>query len=55
MKQELGEASASYCAACSRQLRWERNVGEEIECWLGRCECGWLRIIRITHVVEADS
>jgi hypothetical protein len=56
LSQQLGEVCITFCAACGERLRWERNDGEVMECWIGRCECGWLCILHLrTKFDEATS
>jgi hypothetical protein len=40
MEEEQNEARISRCPSCSEPLRWERVSGENVESWIGRCECG---------------
>ena len=47
MEQEPNEALISRCPSCSEPLRWERVSGENVESWIGRCECGWIRVLRL--------
>jgi hypothetical protein len=54
MNDQLGEVCAAFCAACGGRLRWERGAGEVLVCWIGRCECGWLRVLHLV-VEEAGS
>ena len=55
-EQQLGEVCVSFCPACGDRLRWSKNQGAAFECWLGHCECGALRVLRLQHVVaETDS
>jgi len=52
VKQEIGEVCVSFCAACGGRLRWERRAGEVLKCWIGSCDCGWLRVLYLQTVVE---
>ncbi len=52
VNQEIGEVCVSFCAACGTRLRWEQRVGEAFACWIGHCECGWLRVLHLQTVVE---
>jgi hypothetical protein len=52
MNDQLGEICVSFCGACGERLRWEQRAGSSFECWVGSCDCGWLRVL---HIQEREE
>ena len=55
MNDQLGEVCVSFCGVCGGRLSWEQRAGSSFECWIGWCDCGWLRLLHIRELLEKES